>query len=131
MGVVDGRTLWSFDRESLPTAVPEALVEALWRSVLQSSQRGQKGTEPDPRGLRSSAPRSLYWSAVREVVDPPRAAAGVHAVGGRVRHGERPRSRWGRGCRGLGRSTPDLGVDRVPRTGAMGFPTARGPGLHP
>ncbi len=70
LGEVDGHPVWSFaNGRPIARGPAERFVEGAWRRVLRASRRGEPGTDPALVAADRRLPASLYWRAVREVVD--------------------------------------------------------------
>ncbi|HXW66265.1 MAG TPA: tRNA(Ile)(2)-agmatinylcytidine synthase [Thermoplasmata archaeon] len=70
LGELGGAPVWSFERsDPLRRTVAEEWVERAWKRVLLASRQGEPGTDPALVAVTRPLPASLYWNAVREVVD--------------------------------------------------------------
>jgi tRNA(Ile2)-agmatinylcytidine synthase len=70
IGEIRGRPVWSYSGGSaLPQALAERWVDRAWNRVLCSARSGEPGTDPALVAVDRLLPASLYWSAVRDVVD--------------------------------------------------------------
>ncbi|MEM0129248.1 MAG: tRNA(Ile)(2)-agmatinylcytidine synthase [Thermoplasmata archaeon] len=131
IGSVDGAPLRCYPAGSpLPEARARAWIDRAWSVVLESSRRGEPGTDPALVASPRRLPSSLYWDAVRSFVDPEARRKELARLGAEWRtDGEirglvgasaaiawparrrtweavayRPRARWGRPRRVDGRS---------------------------
>jgi tRNA(Ile2)-agmatinylcytidine synthase len=92
VGDVGGRPVWSFESERpWDRASRDAWVERAWSCVLQSSRSGEPGTDPALVATDRPLPSLLYWTAVRDIVDPNSVVDRLAALGATVRSTADPR----------------------------------------
>ncbi len=71
IGLFGDRPVRSFPRgRAAPREREQEFLEAAWSTLLRSSRRGEPGTDPALVAVRRPLPASLYWAAVREIVEP-------------------------------------------------------------
>lgn len=88
-GSIDGRPVWAYEGGArLTRGAEEELVDSAWRSVLSNSRLGEAGTDPALVASSRPLPPSLYWDAVRSIVEPADARSTLERLGATIRvHG--------------------------------------------
>jgi len=78
-------TISSYPRgRALPSGERDRLIEAAWQAV-QTSSRGEPGTDPAMVVSTRRLPARLYWAAVRTLVSPSAVERSLRAMGAEYR----------------------------------------------
>jgi tRNA(Ile2)-agmatinylcytidine synthase len=86
IGEVGGSPVWSYSRGgALSAEVARRWIERAWNRVLSSSRAGEPGTDPALVASDRALPASMYWNAVREVVEVPTVRAALRRQRAHVR----------------------------------------------